>query len=263
MSALLEIQWVSRRFGGYQALRDISFTVGESQIHALIGPNGAGKTTLFNIISGTLLPTDGHLKFDGRDYTGRRPDSILTMGIARNFQQVRLFPGLSVIENIMVGRHARMRDHSWRDLVSFQLFGVREESRARGKAEEMLSLVGIKGRADLPPNELTLVDQRRLEIARALASEPRLLLLDEPAAGMNPSEVRQIAELIRRIRANGITVLLVEHHMRLVMEIADRITVVSAGTILAEGTPKEIQQNETVISAYLGTDDDLAVGTLA
>jgi len=263
MSALLDVQSITRRFGGYQALRDVSFSVTENHVHALIGPNGAGKTTLFNIIGGALLPTSGHLTFADRDYTGRRADMILAMGIARNFQQVRLFPGLSVIENVMVGRHARMRDHSWRDLLSFQLLSAREERRARDKSEEMLRLVGMEGRADLPPNELTLVDQRRLEIARALASEPRLLLLDEPAAGMNPSEVRQIAQLIRGIRDDGITVLLVEHHMRLVMAIADRITVISAGAVLAEGTPDEIQRNETVVSAYLGTDDDSAIGSLA
>jgi branched-chain amino acid transport system ATP-binding protein len=263
LSTLLELGSISRHFGGYQALRDVSFVVTEADIHALIGPNGAGKTTLFNIISGTLRPSSGKLQFLGQDYVSRRPHAILDMGIARNFQQVRLFPGLSVVENVMVGCHARMPDHTWRDLLSFQLFSSAAERQARETAHDMLRFVGLEGHGDGRPGELTLVDQRRLEIARALASRPRLLLLDEPAAGMNPTEVAQISQLIRRIKGSGITVLLVEHHMRLVMDIASRITVLSAGSVLAEGTPDEIQRNADVISAYLGTDHDPAVGSLA
>jgi ABC-type branched-subunit amino acid transport system ATPase component len=251
MTPLLQVARMSRRFGGYTALADVSCEVTAGTIHALIGPNGAGKTTLFNIVSGVLRPTAGALVYQGRDYTGARADQVLAMGIARNFQQVRLFKGLSIVENVMIGCHARMGG-LLQDLANLALQRPATEAAARQRALEMLELVGIGSRTNGLPQELTLVDQRRLEIARALASTPQLLLLDEPAAGMNPIEVRELAELVRKIVALGITVLLVEHHMRFVMAIADTITVLSAGRIIAQGPPDVIQQDQGVITAYLG-----------
>lgn len=250
---VLRVEGVSKRFGGYLALDDVSCEIAAERIHALIGPNGAGKTTLFNVVSGLLPPTVGRIFFQDRDYTGRRPDLVSAMGIARNFQQVRLFPGLSLIENIAIGCHARTGGNAWHALLRLGFFEHKAERVARAKATELLGFVGIKLRSEDLPSELTLVDQRRLEIARALASEPRLLLLDEPAAGMNASETAELGQLIRRIRSSGITVLLVEHNMRLVMNVAERITVLSAGRVIAEGSPTEIQRDETVIAAYLGS----------
>jgi branched-chain amino acid transport system ATP-binding protein len=259
MSPLLCVSGVSRRFGGYLALRGVSCDVAAGHIHALIGPNGAGKTTLFNIISGALRPTTGGMAFEGHDYTGRRPDQVLKMGVARNFQQVRLVRGLSIIENVLIGRHAPIDRGIAGNAATF--FGLNDAERvARGKARETLDFVGFPARRDLQPDGLTLGDQRRVEIARALASEPRLLLLDEPAAGMNPAEVVELNALIRRIRDRGITVLLVEHHIRMIMEIADTITVLNAGAVLAHGPPSVIQRDPAVISAYLGQSDEPAFG---
>jgi len=250
---VLRVEGVSKRFGGYLALDDVSCEIAQGRIHALIGPNGAGKTTLFNVVSGLELPTAGCVRFGEQDYTGARPDRISGMGIARNFQQVRLFPGLSVLENVAIGCHGPTGGNAWSALLRLGFLERGAERAARAKAAELLGFVGIDMRGEDRPAELTLVDQRRLEIARALASTPRLLLLDEPAAGMNPAEVAGLGELIGRIRASGITVLLVEHNMRLVMSVAERITVLSAGRIIAEGPPVEIQQDKAVIAAYLGS----------
>ena len=260
MTPLLHVEGVSRRFGGYLALNNVSCDVEAGQIHALIGPNGAGKTTLFNVISGTLKPTAGEVIFEGTRYTGLRPDRVLKMGVARNFQLVRLVRGLSIVENVMIGCHARIDRRLLGNATEFLGLG-NAEAAAREKAREMLDLVGMSDRLHLQPAELTLVDQRRLEIARALASEPRLLLLDEPAAGMNPAELDQLMALIRRIRALSITILLVEHHIRLIMAISDIVTVLSAGTVIASGPPVSIQHDPTVISAYLGQSNEPAVGS--
>jgi ABC-type branched-subunit amino acid transport system ATPase component len=259
MRAILSVAGVSRRFGGYLALNDISCDVVAGHVHALIGPNGAGKTTLFNILGGTLRPTTGRIAFDGHDYTGRRPDRVLKMGIARNFQHVRLIRGLSIVENVMIGCH------TWIDRGilgnTAALFGLATgELAAANKARGLLDFVGVPAKRHLEPLELSLGDQRRVEIARALASEPRFLLLDEPAAGMNPAEVNELSRLIRRIRDRGITILVVEHHIRLIMEIADNITVLSAGSVIATGPPSVVQCDPAVISAYLGKTDEPAFG---
>ena len=260
MNALLSVAGVSRRFGGYLALNGISIDVAAGHVHALIGPNGAGKTTLFNILSGILRPTSGRIAFDGRDYTGRRPDQVLKMGIARNFQHVRLIRGLSIVENVMIGAHAWID----RGMVgnALALLGLSSAERAAAEqAWELLDFVGMGAKRRGEPLELTLADQRRVEIARALASRPRLLLLDEPAAGMTPVEVNELASLIRRIRDREVTVLLVEHHIRLIMEIADNVTVLSAGSIIAGGPPRVVQRDPAVIAAYLGTSDEPAFST--
>jgi branched-chain amino acid transport system ATP-binding protein len=258
VTALLRIDGVSRRFGGYLALDNASCDIAEGNVHALIGPNGAGKTTLFNVISGVLRPTGGTLSFQGVDYTGYRPDKVLRMGIARNFQQVRLMRSLSVLENVMIGAHARIDRGLLGNAAEFLGFAVAERA-ARETAREVLAFVGMTGTTEMRPDALTLVDQRRLEIARALASGPRLLLLDEPAAGMNATELDELGTLLRRVQAKGLTVLLVEHHMRLVMRIADRITVLSAGRIIAAGPPQTIQRDPAVIAAYLGGQDEPAL----
>jgi branched-chain amino acid transport system ATP-binding protein len=241
------------RFGGYLALDEVSCAIAPDRVHALIGPNGAGKTTLFNVICGMLRPTAGRVLFADEDYTGRRPDRVSSMGIARNFQQVRLFPGLSVAENIAIGAHALTGGNSWPALLRLGFLERGAERATRAKAAELLTLLGLGKKAEQLPTELTLVDQRRLEIARALASGPRLLLLDEPAAGMNPSEVAELGQLIRRICSSGVTVLLVDHNMRLVMNVAQRITVLSAGRVIADGAPAQIQKDEAVLAAYLGS----------
>ena len=200
-----------------------------------------------------LRPTAGRVFFAGSDYTGRRPDQVSALGIARNFQQVRLFPGLSAGENIAIGSHARSGGNAWGTLIRLGFFERHAESAAEAKAAALLGIVGIDPKSRDLPTELTLVDQRRLEIARALASAPRLLLLDEPAAGMTASEAAELGELLRRIRAHGIAILLVEHNMRLVMSVAERITVLSAGRVIAEGAPSDIRNDAAVIAAYLGS----------
>jgi ABC-type branched-subunit amino acid transport system ATPase component len=254
MSAILSVAGVSRRFGGYLALNDISCEVAVGHVHALIGPNGAGKTTLLNIVSGTLRPTTGRIAFDGRDYTGRRPD------LARNFQHVRLIRGLSIVENVMIGCHTWIDRGILGNTAALFGLGTGERAAAR-KARGLLDFVGVPAKRHLEPLELTLGHQRRIEIARALASEPRFLLLDEPAAGMNPAEVNELSRLIRRIRDRGITILVVEHHIRLIMEIADNITVLSAGSVIATGPPSVVQCDPAVISAYLGKTDEPAFGS--
>ncbi len=249
---LLDVAGVGMTFGGYVALDDVSCTVAENSIHALIGPNGAGKTTLFNVISGLLKPESGSLRFQARSYAGLRPDQILVLGIARNFQQVRLFPVLSVIENVMVGCHSRLPRTSLRDFVLGPFGRDAVDRIARERAAAMLELVEYRGDVEARPAQMTLVDQRRIEIARALASDPRLLLLDEPAAGMNPSEANQLSSIIQKIRGLGRTILLVEHNTRMVSSLADEVTVLSAGRIIASGPPAIVKNDPAVVTAYLG-----------
>jgi len=250
---LLETESLSKSFGGVHAVQEVSFSVRQGQIKGIIGPNGAGKTTLFNLITGVYRPDRGSIRFDGERCAGLAPHQMAERGIARTFQNVELFERMSVLENVMVGRHPRTR--AGFISAAFRLGGARGEERLiREKALEILGFVGIVDKAEWVSSALPFGLQRVLEIARALATEPRLLLLDEPASGLNAVETRDLGRLLGRIRDRGITVLLVEHDMSLTMEICDEILVMDYGRRLAEGTPREIQRHPQVIAAYLGEE---------
>jgi branched-chain amino acid transport system ATP-binding protein len=250
---LLEAEGVTKVFGGLVAVEDVTFAIPERGIVSIIGPNGAGKTTFFNMLTGLYRPTFGRIRFDGRDITGRRPDLIQKAGVSRTFQNIRLFGTMSTLENVMVGQHARMRAGLFGSI--FRMPWVRREERAvREKARETLEYVGIppQHHEQLSVN-LSYGEQRRLEIARALASDPKLLLLDEPTAGMNPQESAELTEFMRKLRdERGITILLIEHDMQVVMGVSEYITVLDHGQKIAEGKPDEVRANERVIEAYLG-----------
>jgi branched-chain amino acid transport system ATP-binding protein len=257
MTAILTVEGLTKWFGGLPAVHDVNLTLEEGQIFGLIGPNGAGKTTCFNLITGLIPPSAGRVTFRGRPLTGLKPNQITALGMARTFQNIRLFGAMTARENVIVGMHCRLKTGVMGGV--FRTPSMRlEDARARAKADELLAFVGLEGQGDLPATALPYGAQRRLEIARALATDPRLLCLDEPAAGMNESESRALMELIRQIRARGITVLLIEHDMHVVMNLCDRIAVLNFGKKIAEGTPAEIQANEEVIQAYLGRDEDVA-----
>lgn len=255
---VLEVTHATMRFGGLVAVNDLNMHIDSQEIVALIGPNGAGKTTAFNMITGVYAPTEGSVILQGRSITRMRPDRIASAGIARTFQNIRLFKALTVLDNVLIAQHVRLTA-SWLGAILRSPRYRKEEARAYERAKELLTYMGLWEVRDEISSSLPYGMQRKLEIARALATQPTLLLLDEPAAGMNPAESAELTELIRGIRDRYLlTVLLIEHHMDVAMDISDRIYVLNYGGLIAEGTPAEIQQNDDVIRAYLGGDDDEA-----
>ena len=253
-NSILEVQNLSRYFGGLHAVDDVSFAVHEGQIKAVIGPNGAGKTTLFNLVSGLLPPTSGHVFFEKSVITGDKPHEIALRGIARTFQNIRLCPHMTVLENVMLGRHVRSRAGFFAAVMNVP-WTWKEEREIREKAMEILDLFSVADLASEEAVSLPFGSQRVVEFARGMAAEPRLLLLDEPASGLNIHETNDLAQLILKIRDLGITIVLVEHDMSLVMDISDEIVVLNYGKKIAEGAPVDIQKNQQVISIYLGEGD--------
>jgi len=255
MSILLEAKQVGKRFGGVQALKDISLTINKGEIYGLIGPNGAGKTTFFNVLTGLYVRDEGSLYFDGQPLPKGEPQEIAAAGIARTFQNIRLFTHMTALENVMVGRHIRSKSGVIGAVLRMRTTRAEEEA-IRSRGMELLRYVGIDARANEMARNLSYGDQRRLEIARALATEPKLLALDEPAAGMNATETVSLRALIESIRADGVTVLLVEHDMKFIMGLCDRIAVLDYGQKIAEDAPDKIQRDPRVIEAYLGASHE-------
>jgi branched-chain amino acid transport system ATP-binding protein len=253
---LLTLSSVRKDFGGLTALSEVSFSVEKGEILGLIGPNGAGKTTLFHLITSIIRPSRGEILFRGERITGLRPHMVAKRGIGRTFQNIRLFDKMTALENVMVGRHGKCRAGTWGAV--FRTRQERdEERRTREEAYELIRFVGLSGEEEIPAGKLPYGKKRRLEVARALAGGPKLLLLDEPVAGMNDAETREIHELILTIREHGITVILIEHNMALVMRLCDRLVVLNFGKKIAEGTPEQIRKDAMVAEAYLGREEEM------